>query len=168
MERQHHNHRQTVSRTSADRRVWSPAQLVAGAVGVALVVMGGVALARTGADSLTGEVVTVGGFGHTTLMGLIDVVAGLLFLGSAGSATAVRAGLTGLALAALAFGAVVAIEPGTFETTLGSGRPLGLLYALIGVVSLVAAWASPLIVVDRRAGEDVVAADEELHDTDGR
>src|SRR5690554_7424778 len=65
---------------AVDRRVMSPARIVAGILGVILLVMGGVALARTGLSSLTGETATVLGFEHTALMGLIDIVAGLLFL----------------------------------------------------------------------------------------
>ncbi|MCJ7780748.1 MAG: hypothetical protein MUQ27_07970 [Acidimicrobiia bacterium] len=104
-------------RRTADRRITSPAQIVAGLIGVILVVMGGVVLARVGLASLTGDITAVLGIGHTALMGLIDVVAGLLFLGAAAS-SGVRGNLIGLSLLAVAFGAVVAIEPAAFDSTL--------------------------------------------------
>src|SRR5690554_4128107 len=97
---------------AVDRRVMSPARMVAGILGSILVVMGGVALARTGFSSLTGEVATVMGFQHTALMGLIDIVAGLFFLVAA-AAVSVRGQLTGASLLVLAFGAVMMIEPGS-------------------------------------------------------
>ena len=87
--------------STADRRVLSPSQVVAGIIGLILVILGGVALARLGFDSLTGETETVLGLEHTTLMALIDIVAGLLFLGAAASAGG-RGTLIGLSLIALA------------------------------------------------------------------
>ncbi len=137
-------------RRTADRRVTSPAQLVAGLIGLILVVMGGVVLARVGLASLTGDTTAVLAIDHTALMGLIDVIAGLLFLGAAASSS-VRGNLIGLSLLAVAFGAVVAIEPATFDSTLGGGRELGLLYLIIGIVGLLVALAFPIKVVDRVA-----------------
>src|SRR5690606_10540426 len=98
----------------ADRWVVSPARIVARILGVILLVMGGVALARTGLRSLTGETATVLGFEHTALMGLIDIVAGLLFLVAA-AAVAVRGQLIGISLLTAAFGAVMMIEPGAMS-----------------------------------------------------
>ena len=143
--------------STADRRVLSPSQVVAGIIGLILVILGGVALARLGFDSLTGETETVLGLEHTTLMALIDIVAGLLFLGAAASAGG-RGTLIGLSLIALAFGAIVAIEPEAFEEALGGGRDLGLLYAILGGVGLIAAFAFPTKVVDRVATTEAADA----------
>lgn len=135
-------------RRTVDRRVTSPAQIVAGIIGLILVIMGGVTLARVGLTSLTSDTTSVLGVGHTGLMGLIDVVAGLFFLGAAASSGA-RGTVIGLSLVAVAFGAIVAIEPDAFDSSLGGGRELGLLYVIIGVVGLLAALAFPKRVVDR-------------------
>jgi len=140
-------------RRTVDRRVISPAQIVAGIIGLALVVIGGVALARVGLGSLTGDTTTVLGIGHTPLLGLIDVVAGLFFLGAAAS-SGVRGTLIGLSLVAIAFGAIVAIEPNAFDSALGGGRELGLLYLIVGVVGLLAALAFRTTVIDRVATEE--------------
>lgn len=150
---EHTTHEVHERRRTVDRRVISPAQVVAGIIGLFLVILGGVALARVGFSSLTGETVTVLGFGHTALMGLIDVIAGLFFLGAAAS-SGVRATLIGLGLGAVAFGAIVAIEPGAFDSALGGGREIGVLYIIVGVVGLIAAWAFPTTVVDRVATQD--------------
>lgn len=148
-----HVHEVHQRRRTVDRRVISPAQIVAGIIGLILVVLGGVALARTGFDSLTGETTAVLGIDHTALMGVIDVVAGLFFLGAAASSGG-RSTLIGLSLGALAFGAIVAIEPGAFDSALGGGRDLGVLYIVIGAVGLVASLAFPTTVVDRVATQE--------------
>ncbi|HEX6945907.1 MAG TPA: hypothetical protein VF246_00925 [Acidimicrobiia bacterium] len=140
---------------AVDRRVMSPARIVAGLLGVFLLVMGGVALARTGLSSLTGETATVFGFEHTTLMGLIDVVAGLLFLVAA-AAISVRGQLTGVSLLAAAFGAVMMIEPDSLSEALGGGTDLGLVYVVVGLLGLLAAMIFPTRVTETEAiREDV-------------
>jgi hypothetical protein len=143
-------------RRTTGRRVISPAQMVAGIIGLALVILGGVALARVGLDSLTGDTTTVLGLSHTALMGIIDIVAGLFFLGAAASSGG-RSSLIGLSLVAIAFGAIVAIEPSAFNS-LGAGSELGLLYLVLGVGGLVAALAFPTTVVDRVATQQDGAA----------
>lgn len=141
------------SRQRVDRRVGSPARIVAGLLGLFLLVMGGVALARTGVTSLTGETTTVLGFEHTTLMGLIDVVAGLMFLAAA-AAVAAKAQLTGVSILVIAFGAVMMIEPDAMSSALGGGFDLGLVYLVVGLLGLLAAVMFPTRVVD----------DEVVHD----
>ena len=79
----HEHHEVHQRHRTVDRRVFSPAQVVAGIIGMILVIIGGVVLARVGLDSLTGDTTAVFGFEHTALMGLIDVIAGLFFLGAA-------------------------------------------------------------------------------------
>ena len=144
-------------RSTAGRRVISPAQIVAGIIGLVLVILGGVALARLGFDSLTGETASVMGLDHTTLMAMIDIVAGLLFLGAAASSGG-RSSLIGLSLISVAFGAIVAIEPGAFDSALGGGQDLGVLYLILGLIGLVAAMAFPTKVVDRVATTEAADA----------
>ena len=143
-------------RQAVDRRVMSPARVVAGILGVLLLIMGGVALARTGFGSLTGETATVLGFEHTTLMGLIDIVAGLMFLVAA-AAVAVRGQLTGVSLLAAAFGAVMMIEPEALSSALGGGSDLGLVYVVVGLLGLLAAMMFPTRVTEAEAVHEGVA-----------
>lgn len=144
-------------RSTTGRMVFSPAQMVSGLIGLILVILGGVALARVGFDSLTGDTASVLGLDHTMLMALIDIVAGLLFLGAAASSGG-RSSLIGLSLIAVAFGAIVAIEPDAFDGALGGGQDLGVLYLILGLVGLVAALAFPTKVVDRVATTEAADA----------
>jgi len=66
-----------------ERPPWSPAQLVAVAAGVVLVVIGGVALARGGIhfDAVPFTHSTVIGLHFTCMSALIQLVAGVLLLG---------------------------------------------------------------------------------------
>jgi len=149
----HEHHEVRQRHRTVDRRVFSPASVVAGIIGLLLVIIGGVVLARVGLESLTGDTATVFGFDHTALMGLIDVIAGLFFLGAAASSS-VRGTMIGLSMAAIGFGAIVAIEPGAFKSGLGGASELGVFYIIIGAVGLLAAWAFPTTVVDHVATRD--------------
>jgi predicted phage tail protein len=143
--------RQGEARTVVDRRTWSPSQIVAGVIGLFLTVMGAVAILRVGFESLTGETTAVLGIEHTLLMGLMDLLVGLLFLGAASTVLGSRSGLTTLGLLALAFGLVYAIEPNSLASALGGDERVGWLYAIVGVVALLSAWLSPTIQTQRTA-----------------
>jgi hypothetical protein len=111
-------------------------QIAAGVMGVLLLVIGLVTLARTGipTESFTEPTTTVGPFGRTPLMGLIEVLLGVLVIGAA--ATADKGSVTAIGLIALVFGIVWMIEPGAFGELLGIGRDSAILYLLIGAVAL--------------------------------
>lgn len=141
-----HVEQRASTRTTMGGRTWSPAQIVAGVIGLFLVVIGAVAVLRNGFDSLTGTTVDVAGLTHTTLMGVISILAGAVFLAAAASALSVRSTLTFMGLASLAFGLVVVIEPDRVAQTVGGGTSLGALYIVIGLGSLIAGWVSPTIV----------------------
>jgi hypothetical protein len=106
-------------------------------IGIILLVIGLVALARTGipADSLTDVTTTVGPFTRTPLMAIIEIILGLLVI--VASADADRASLLGIGMIALVFGIVWMIEPGAFEPWLGIGRDTALLYLIIGIAGIV-------------------------------
>ena len=128
------------------RRTWSPAQFIAGAIGLFLVVIGGVALARLlPTDSLTGDTVTVLGVGHTTLMAIIAVGLGLLFLVQVGTPFEVQPSLITLGVTTLAFGLIVIIEPDAFDNALALGRTGGWLYSAIGLLAVLAGVVSPTV-----------------------
>ncbi len=155
-----HEHREA---TVLGRRTWTPAQLVAGAIGLLLVVIGGVAMARAGLDgSWTDPVVEVLGFDQTALFGAIEVGFGLVLILTAFATYEVRSWLTGLGLVALAFGLIVIVEPTAFDGSLGLEEASGWLYAALGVGMIAAAWLSPIFVTGhtravREDGGTVVA-----------
>lgn len=150
-------------RTAIGRSGFTLGQAAAGILGLLLVIVGGVAMARVGFDSLTGESVVVAEIGHTLLMGLIDVVIGLIFLSAASTMFGVRSTLIGLGTLALAFGAVVWIEPGPFVDLLGDGRDLGVAYLVIGVIALTAGLTTPTFVTTSEAAYDDEVVDETAH-----
>jgi hypothetical protein len=123
---------------------WSPAQLIAGAVGVFLAVLGGVALARTGFGELTSPETTVLGFGHTPLLGMIEIGLGLVLMINAASAFASRSILIGFGALAAAFGLIVVIEPGAFQDWLGVTRDSGWLYLGLGGAAFLLGLVSPV------------------------
>lgn len=134
----------------APRRAWSPAQFVAGIIGLILTVTGGVALARIlPTSSLTAETTTVFGIGHTALMAIITLGAGLLFLSEAAAPLDVQPGLVFLGVMSLAFGLIVVIEPAAFDGALGLGEAGGWFYAVVGAVSAITGMISPTIVSRR-------------------
>jgi hypothetical protein len=141
------------------RLSWSPAQWVAALIGLFLIVLGAVALLRVGLDSLTGDTAVVWVFEHTALMGIIDLIMGVLFLMVAGSALNGRSGLITLGLLSLAFGLIVAIEPAAMTNYIGGGEQLGWLYAVLGGLSVITAFSSPTVQVRRATQATVVQTD---------
>jgi hypothetical protein len=119
---------EVVSRRVA-RAPWSPAQLVALAIGIFFIVLGGVAMARTGvhSDAMT-RVTQVGGWHHTTWLGVIELAFGLLMLSAGAIPGAGRGMMSFLGVVAIGF-------------TAGNGW----LYIVAGAVSLIAAMAAPVI-----------------------
>ena len=110
--------------------------IVGGAIGVLLLVIGLVTLARTGVptESFTDPATTVGPFARTPLMGIIEILIGVLMISAAagGDASSVMA----LGLVSLVFGLVWMIEPGAFGDLLGIGRETAVLYLIIAVACL--------------------------------
>ncbi len=143
-------HERRSSATISGRRTWTPAQFVAGAIGLFLLVMGGVAIARAGFDGgLTAETVSVFGFGHTALLGIIEATFGFIMLLAAASPYGSRAWLGAMGVIALAFGLIVTFEADALAPSLGTEQANGVLYTILGVASVVAAWLSPMFTTGR-------------------
>ena len=136
-----------VSHRSTRRRPWSPAQFAAAVVGLAMTVVGGVALARLlPTSSITGESVTVAGMGFTALMGGLTVIIGLAFLVSAGRPGSARAGAITMGVAMVAFGLVVLIEPNALGGALGVNQTSGLAFLSVGAVAGIVGITAPTFV----------------------
>lgn len=130
-----------------ERPPWSPAQLVAIALGVAFLVVGGVALARTGIDfgDLHSKKVDVAGLGHTQLLGWIELAVGLLLMAAGAVPGAGRGLMSLLGILLIAGGLIVAIQPSSFTDWLGVDRSSGVVYVVAGAVLLLAAITAPVI-----------------------
>jgi hypothetical protein len=149
----------TRDRVVVDRKTWSPAQIVAGGIGLFLTVMGAVAALRVGMDFNTTDQVL--GLTHTLLMALIHIVVGIIFLGSAGNALGGRATMTTLGLVLIAFGLVYGIEGDSLASALGGDQRIGWIYTVVGAVSLLTAWVSPTIHVRHEASDRTI---DTVHD----
>lgn len=141
-----------IYRTSWDDRMpgnMDVAAVVGSVLGVILLVIGVVTVARTGipAADLTATSTAVGPFSRTTLMGIIEVIFGLLLIGAGSTGN----GLRGLGLVFMVFGFVWIIEPGAFQGALGITAATGWLYLLVGVLALAAGlFASGYVLTSRR------------------
>ncbi len=140
----------------AERRVvwaaWSPAQLVALAFGIFFVIMGAVAMARGGlsSDTFDAKIVNVLGFDHTALLGVIELVFGLLLVLAGAVPGAGRGTMAFLGVVALGFGIVVLAAADQMRGTLGVTDANGWLYVITGIVNLVAAMVAPVIFTRQR------------------
>jgi hypothetical protein len=120
----------------------SVSSMVSGGVGIVLLVIGIVALARAGLGDLTSPAVAVGPFVRTPLMGLIELALGVIALATAADRD-VR-GASALAVVTGVAGIVWLIESAAFAGVLGITAATGWLYLLIAVALLVG------VAVDRR------------------
>ncbi len=104
--------------TSAITRRWAFDSAICGAIGVVYAVVGLIALVRAGTDGpLSEPIVEVLGFGHTAVLGLIEIGAGIAFLLAAAMASRGAAIFFGTTVGIASF--VGAIEADRFEQRLG-------------------------------------------------
>lgn len=120
----------------------SASSVASGVVGIVLLVIGIVALARGGVSTLTSPVVTVGPFSLTPLFALIEMGLGAIALATAAERD-VR-GASALAVVTGVAGIVWLIEPAAFAGLLGAGSTTGALYVVIALTLLVG------VALDRR------------------
>lgn len=142
----------------ADGRHWSPAQILALVVGVVFVVLGGVALLRTGirVDTILEPTTTVAGLAYTPLLAIIELVFGLLLM-AMGAFPGASDGIVFLGLLALAFGLLLVIEPAAFQDSIAAGRAHGWFYVVTGGIAALTALVSPSVtrrVATRRVHEE--------------
>lgn len=132
--------------TAVERRPWSPAQLVALILGVVFVVLGGIALARTGIDihHLSYKHVKVAGAGQTQLAAYIEIVFGALLLAAGALPGGGRGGMIFLGIVSFIFGIIVEAQPSSFYNRLGIGTGYALFLILVGIVLLVTAMVAPV------------------------
>jgi hypothetical protein len=142
-----------VVRREVVRAPWSPAQIVALVIGAILTVLGGVALARTGLNfDVDAARTTVAGLEHTALLAVIELIVGLVLIGSASVPGAPRGTMSFTGVTLLLLGIIIAIEPGGTHRALGTSSGHGWLWALLGLILLVSSMVSPVIYdADRRS-----------------
>jgi hypothetical protein len=139
-----------------ERPPWSPAQFVALIVGAIFVIIGAVALAKTGVNfsDVTSNHAEVAGIDHTPILATIELVLGLFLIGAGAIPGGARGGMTFFGVLLLGFGIVMILSDSTpsFDRWMGGGSGAGWFYVITGVVLLLAAMVAPIIFgSDRRA-----------------
>jgi hypothetical protein len=139
---------EVVEETSS-RTAWSPAQFVAGIIGIAAIAFGAIALAKTGlnTDTLYHPHKTVLGFSHTPLLALAEIGFGVLMLLSALTVGG-RSFMALLSAAAIGLGIVVVADwwNARLYHWLGVTDRNGWMFIIVGAIGLVAAVLFPTVV----------------------
>jgi hypothetical protein len=141
----------TTRRSAVERPPWSPAQLVALAIGIIFTVVGVIALTKTGIHSNAMDVVRSDGplWQHTAWLAIGEIVFGLLMIGAGVVPGGARGLMTFLGILALAFGIAVFVD----KTDIRAEDATGWAFVIAGGVSLLAAAVSPVFFGgSRRAG----------------
>ena|SRR5215207_7297949 len=139
------------SRTAAVSRTrhFSPGQILTGIVGALLVIVGIVAVTRTGIDgSLNTPPTDIFGLAHSALIGIVEIGAGLLLL--VGSASPSSRGVAAFVGALLVIGGiVVAAASNGLLMDLGTEKSTGWFLAVMGGIALVGALLPTFVRSDR-------------------
>lgn len=138
-------------RTAVERPPWSPAQLIALAIGIISAVIGVIALTRTGIHADAMDVVRSNGplWQHTAWLAIGEIVFGLLMIGAGVVPGGARGLMTFLGILALAFGIAVLVA----KSDLRAEDATGWAFIGAGALSLIAASISPVFWAgDRRVG----------------
>lgn len=151
----------TTYRTTA-RAPWSPAQFVAVAAGLVLVVIGGIALARSGLHfnviPLTHS--TVAGLHFTSLSAVVQLVAGVILLGGGAYPYTAKGTMATMGVIMVAWGLIVAIDPQPFFNMWGYTTANGVFYTVVGAITLLAAAVSPIFFSSRTSARDAAVYED--------
>ena len=127
---------------------WNPTQVVVVGVGILLMVLGGIALARAGADGIVDAVtpeVAVGPWHRTPLMASLELGLGLVLVVSGAQRLAPRSLYRVAGALGFVFGVVLIAQPATFDSVLGAARASGWLYAVLGAGFLGLGFGAPIV-----------------------
>lgn len=128
---------------------YSASQVVHGACGIFMVLLGAITVGRAGFDDVPAHTVDVLGIRTTALLGLIELFAGLLLLCAALAPDARGfGGFMGIVL--LVGGTVVAAGSQSMLDDLHTESGLGWIAIVVGVVAILGA-VLPAVMVSRRA-----------------
>jgi hypothetical protein len=133
-------------RAAVERPPWSPAQIVAVILGILFLIVGGIALSKTGVhtNAMNQEYANAPLWHHTAWLALGELVFGLMMLGAGVVPGGARGLMTFLGMVALAFGIAVLIAPTSLHKYFGAHSGTGWAYIVVGAISLVAASVSPV------------------------
>jgi hypothetical protein len=130
--------------TRATTRRWAFDSVICGIIGVAFAIVGLIAMSRAGMDApLSDPAVEVLGFGHTALLGLIEVGVGVALLIAAAMASRGAAIFLGTVLGIASF--VAAIEAERLDDRLGVESGFAWLSFIMAIVIVVTAMLVPRV-----------------------
>ena len=127
---------------------WSLTQIVVLVIGMLMMIVGGIGLARAGSAGITSAIepeVAVGLWQRTPLMAFIELAAGLILVVEGAQPKGNRAWLRLAGALALVFGIVLVAQPATFDSALGASRATGWTYGLFGAVLLGLGFGAPIV-----------------------
>jgi len=142
--------RAVARREVVDRPPWSPAQLIALAIGIVFAVVGAIALSRTGVNADTMDQVKANGplWDHTAWLAIGEIVFGLCMIGAGVIPGAARGFMTFLGILAVAAGIAMLVAPEDLMTEASTGWA----FIIAGGVSLLAAAILPVFFSRDRVG----------------
>ncbi len=142
---------QSTSRV-VERPAWSPAQIFGVAGGVVLVVIGAIALARTGThfSSIPATHAMAVGLHFTCLSAIVQLGAGVLLLGACVFPMSAKSAMATFGVLLVAWGIVIVADITRLFTMWGYTKGTGIFYIVIGAVLVLAAALSPIFFSSRR------------------
>jgi hypothetical protein len=147
VEREHihevHEHVPIVSEErAAVREPFGIAQFFSLAIGIFLIVLGAIGLARGGLHHIGSPTVAVGPFTMTPLLAAVNLFLGLLGLIGAAGRAAARSACMFIGPVMLAGGIIALIQS---VRVLGWNRGDGVIYIILGAAAIIAALVTPMV-----------------------
>ena len=135
-----------------ERPAWSPAQIFGVAGGVVLVVIGSIALARTGTDfsHIPATHATAASMHFTCLSALVQLGAGVILLGACVFPASAKSAMGFFGVLLVVWGIVIVADVARLFTMWGYTKNSGTFYIVIGTVLVLAAALSPIFLSSRR------------------
>jgi hypothetical protein len=133
---------------------YAPDSIIVGLIGLALLVIGLIAMVRAGLDApLDDPVVDVLGFGHTATLGIIEAAFGAVLLICAAART--RSGATFFGLVMVVAGIVGAVQTDSFDESLGLESAWAWIIVAAGAVVVLASLLLPRMTTSRTRVEEI-------------
>ncbi len=132
-------------RVATSRFVFSPGQILAGVLGLAMAVVGIITLSRAGIDSsLNVPVVQAAGLHQSAMLGLIELVLGLVLVLGA-SSYAARDLVVGVGVIMVLGGVVLGAAGSTILHDVGAVHDTGWTIMVAGIIAIVAGCLGRLV-----------------------
>jgi hypothetical protein len=135
-----------------EKPAWSPAQVFGIAGGVVLVVIGAIALARTGTNFsvIPPTRATAAGMYFTSLAAAVQLGVGVVLLAASVFPTSAKSAMATLGVVLVAWGIVIMADTARLFNMWGYSRSNGTFYIIVGAVLVLTAAFSPIFLASRR------------------